>query len=710
MPIFPCRACGRDYVVGENEPAGLCPTCRDVSTVLPTLADAPAPPTLPPGPPPLSAFPTLPGYEILGELGRGGMGVVYKAKQVALNRIVALKVILVGAHASTDERARFRNEAEMVARLHHPNTVQVYELGEWPVPGTNATTPFLSLEFCGGGSLDKRLRSGPLPPQLAAGLIECLARAIHDAHGKQVVHRDLKPANILFDDKGVPKIADFGMAKKLDQQGHTKTGTVMGTPSYMAPEQASGKVKQTGPATDIYALGAILYECLTGRPPFRGETPLDTILAVVSDPVPVMAQTIPPALNAICQRCLRKNPEERYPSALALADDLRRYLGGQRVAAFVVPKEREKRSPKYFLVPGVIATLAILAVAVGGVYWLSSGEKESERKEGENRSGKNFEPPFRLPDALGVVRELKDCPKGVNDIAFASDGRHLVSGGEDGVVRVWDLQSEEVRRELKGHTGKILSVALSRDGERILTAGDDGTVRLWQLSSGDEIWRRGDRRSPQRFAVFLEGEREVMTCGEKSVTVWDAAKGKLARSLESAPKKGLDWFRLVVRPRTNQVLTIGMQGITTSSNFYLWDAGSGKESWDGASREKMMAEGGFSPLCAAFSSDGKWLISGERSGLVRLWDADHGNLAYTFPGHTGGVSALATAPEGARALSAGLNYKIRCLHLTRRSEEHVFTDQEGGGRALAFSPDGRHFASCGLDGTIRIWGLPPLKD
>jgi serine/threonine-protein kinase len=205
----------------------------------------------------------MPGYEIIRELGRGGMGVVYQARQTKLNRPVALKMILSGSHAGADDLTRFQTEAEAIARLRYPNIVQVYEVGEYE------GKPFFSLEFCGGGSLEKKLNGTPLPPKDAAALVETLARAMQAAHEQHVIHRDLKPANVLFAEDGAPKVTDFGLAKKLDEAGQTQSGAIMGTPSYMAPEQAGGKSAEIGPLADVYALGAILYECLTGRRPSR---------------------------------------------------------------------------------------------------------------------------------------------------------------------------------------------------------------------------------------------------------------------------------------------------------------------------------------------------------------------------------------------------------------------------------------------------------
>jgi serine/threonine protein kinase len=275
---------------------------------------------------PLPRTDSVPGYEIISELGRGGMGVVYKARQIKLNRLTALKMVLAGLYAGNADLARFRTEAEAVARLQHPNIIQIYELGE------HNGLPYCSLEFCPGGSLENRLSGKPLPALEAAALVETLARAINVTHTKGIVHRDLKPANVLLAEDGTPKITDFGLAKMLGEAGQTASGAILGTPSYMAPEQAGGKSRQIGPATDVYALGAILYECLTGRPPFQAGTTLDTLLQVVADePIPPshLQPEIPKDLESMCLKCLHKEPTRRYASALELAQDLSRFRAGQ---------------------------------------------------------------------------------------------------------------------------------------------------------------------------------------------------------------------------------------------------------------------------------------------------------------------------------------------------------------------------------------------
>jgi CHASE2 domain-containing sensor protein len=262
----------------------------------------------------------LSGYHVLEEVGRGGMGVVYRACQLSLNRVVALKMILAGPYAGPEERARFQREAEAVARLQHPNIVQVHEVGE------HDGRAFMALEFVSGGSLAQRLRQGPLPVPDAVALVVTLARAVEHAHRRGVLHRDLKPANVLLLEDGTPKITDFGLARVMDAETTTTgTGVVVGTPGYMAPEQALGRSREIGPATDVYALGAILYQLLTGRVPFQADTiveTLDLVRFAAPQPPRELRPEVPPAVEAVCLRCLAKEPAQRYASADALAQAL----------------------------------------------------------------------------------------------------------------------------------------------------------------------------------------------------------------------------------------------------------------------------------------------------------------------------------------------------------------------------------------------------
>jgi tetratricopeptide (TPR) repeat protein len=315
--------------------------------------------------------PDLPGYEVLDVLGEGGMGIVYKAVQVQANRVVALKVMLDQLRSSAMERARFRTEAEAQARLQHPNIVPIYEVGE------QDGMLYFTMEYCAGGSLYRRLAGKPLPPGEAAGLVEVLARAVHAAHQANVIHRDLKPLNILLPEGPevplgacTPKLTDFGLARKLDAATHhTRPGQPMGSPPYMPPEQVQGNLHAIGPGTDIYALGAILYELLTGRAPFVGTTLLELYRHILQeDPVPVrrLLPSTPTDLETICQKCLEKAPKKRYLTAEALAEDLRRFRAGEPITAR--PVGRLERAAKWCRRrPTAAALLAVLLLVMAGV-------------------------------------------------------------------------------------------------------------------------------------------------------------------------------------------------------------------------------------------------------------------------------------------------------------------------------------------------------
>jgi serine/threonine protein kinase len=365
-------------------------------------------------------LPVIPGYQIIEEIGRGGMGVVYRARQLGLQRVVALKMVLTGFHAEPKNLARLRAEAAALARLQHPNIVQIYDVGE--ADGR----PYFVFEFVAGGSLAQRLQGKPQPARAACQLVETLARAVEAAHANGVIHRDLKPANILLQtDEGerkleeknsdpsdsplivsrtslnLPKITDFGLAKCIsgneegaDPHGLTVTGDLLGTPNYMAPEQALARRQPVGPTTDVYALGAILYELLTGRPPFTGETPLTTVMQVLhNEPVPVtsLQPNVPPDLETICLKCLRKDPRQRYCSALELADDIQRFLRDEPVRARPIGAVekvwhwvRHHPATTTLLVAGLLApVVALITLSLLATQLVRSNALESAAQQAE---------------------------------------------------------------------------------------------------------------------------------------------------------------------------------------------------------------------------------------------------------------------------------------------------------------------------------------
>jgi cytochrome c peroxidase len=351
-------------------------------------------------------LPAIPGYEMIRQVGRGGMGVVYKARDLKLNRIVALKMIVGGPYSSADQMARFRTETQAVAQLVHPNIVQIYEVGE------HESRPWCAFEFVDGGSLARKAFRNPLSSQEAAELVETLARAIHWAHQRGIVHRDLKPYNILLTSDGTAKVSDFGLAKRLEADtGQTQTGSILGTPSYMAPEQAEGKTRQVGLAADVWALGAVLYYLLTGQPPFQGATMLDT-LEQVRTQSPVAPSRARPRLardlETICLKCLEKEPHSRYASAADLAGDLRRFLHNEPIHARPVGVlERGWRYVKRRPTTAALALLLLVVVGLlaGSLAWLWRVEAG---RQVARQSNKPFE--LHVPRGLSAPSMPADNP------------------------------------------------------------------------------------------------------------------------------------------------------------------------------------------------------------------------------------------------------------------------------------------------------------
>jgi tetratricopeptide (TPR) repeat protein/tRNA A-37 threonylcarbamoyl transferase component Bud32 len=460
----------------------------------------------------LPANPAPPGYEITCELARGGMGVVYKARQEKLKRIVALKMILSGGHAGAEDRARFMAEAEAIAAIAHPGIVQIHEFG------THEDLPFFALEFCAGGSLASKLNGTPLPPQESAQLVEQVARAVEAAHEQGIIHRDLKPANVLLGDDGKPRITDFGLARRMKGgNGLTQSGAIMGTPSYMAPEQAE-ETKRVGPAADVYALGAILYECLTGRPPFKADSAIDTILQVLSDePVPPgqLNAKVPRDLETVTLKCLQKEPSRRYPTAQALADDLGRYLEGKPVQARRVRVlERGWRWARRNPVVAGLATavLLVLLVGIAGTSWglvraqLARQAEQSQREIAEQNEQE-------------AVRRLAQIEKGVE--LFAGLLTSIDPGAEEkGGQPLYDQLRERAEKAADQLLAEAVADSLAE--ARLQTIMGNTLRGLGSYARAIEVLQRA--RTTREQELEADHPDTLTTLNDLARTYWFAAK------------------------------------------------------------------------------------------------------------------------------------------------------------------------------------------
>lgn len=702
------------------------------------------------------------GYEILGELGRGGMGVVYRARQIKLNRIVALKMILAGSQAGRADLERFRTEAEAIARLQHPNIIQVFEINE------HEGKPYFSLEFCAGGSLAQRSKGAPWQPKDAARLVETLARAMEAAHQRGVVHRDLKPANVLLLEDGTPKITDFGLAKRLDEASKTQSGAVMGTPSYMAPEQASGN-KNIGPAADVYALGAVLYELLTGRPPFLAATALDTVLEVLSDdPVPpthLQAKT-PRDLETICLKCLQKVPSKRYATAEALADDLRSFGEGRPITARPVTMlERVgkwvKRRP---LVAGLIGVSILTALSLVGLvvgWWYNDqlhqalhdaqyqeNIAQTERKIAEEQRGAANQQRQLAFEQTRIARRYwyaadinwaeRNWERGQVDLMHDLLNRQRPQGDEEdcrGFEWFHLFHLSRLHRATLPAPHGAQAVAFSADGKVLALGENPGSVLLWDMAAGRVLTTLTGHTAPVKALAFTADGRMLASAagdlyGSKrgEVKLWDCTTWTEKQALPIVQVAALaftaDGKFLATGGKTVRVWDLatgreqrsfkdGFGPVAFSSDGHMlacaW--GKGVKLFDRVSGNELASLPGAQsfPWAVVFTPDNKSLIATDYK-TVSIWDVTQKRIRHKLEAHGAQVFSLALAADGNTVISGSEDKTVRLWDVHTGRLQGTFRGHTDWVRSVALARDSKTLASASADGTVRIWDASPDRE
>lgn len=606
----------------------------------------------------------LGSYELLEEIGRGGMGVVYRARQFGLEREVAVKVMRQGPFADQQDVTRFRREAAAAAALRHPNIVAVYEVGQADGHA------YFSMELVRGPTLAEMTRDGPLDSTRAARYLTAIALAVSVAHGQGILHRDLKPANVIIDADDQPRVTDFGLAKRLELGSGTVTQQLVGSPSYMPPEQADSRYGPLTVRSDVYSLGALLYHLLTGRPPFQGDT-LGATLALVQTSEPVAPRLLNPGvprdLETLCLKCLSKDPAARYPSAQQLADDLGRFLRHEPLLARPVTAiERVarwcRRQPVLAALMGSVAVLlVILAFGTPVAAWRIDRARRAEHAERAKAQQANRE----LAQANGQLAETVnflefqraetffrsgDASLGLAHLAalLRRDRTNLLAAERilsALLHRNWVLPSSPRLR----HPAIVYSVAFSPDGHSVATGCRDGIARVWDLLAATEVVRLPHPDEVRDVCFSPDGGRIATACSDGSVRVWEASSGKLS----VGPLLHASWA-----------------------------------------------------LCVAFSPDGRWVTSGSGDGMVRVWDAADGALRLSIDAHHDEIWRAIFSPDGTLLATGSHDGSVRLWTSDTGQPFGSAMRHEGRVKGLAFNADGRRLASASRDRTVRFWDIP----
>lgn len=655
------------------------------------------------------AFPVLEDYEILEQVGKGGMGVVFRARHKKLKHLVALKMIVPTRVGDANAVTRFQDEARAIAHLGHPGIVHIYEVG-----AANGL-PFFTMEWVDGGSLDRQLNGTPWPAEKAAELLKSLALAVEACHAKDIIHRDLKPGNILMTKEGAPKISDFGLAKQPDASDLTATGVILGTASYMAPEAALGQSKQVGRAADIYSLGAIFYLLLTGRPPHLADTPLETLALVIGqEPIrPHQFQPkLPIDLETICLKCLQKEPAKRYATAAALAEDLQNFQDKKPIRARPIGiMERTwrwcRRQPARAALAAV-SCLALFALVALGVGLFVNGKLSDALDETER---------LRQLQVKATVQELLakwDAEELRIQINYSRDMMHVHQHWNDSrLPRVRQLLDEwlPTRHEGKDRRGwewhyfdgllqrntltfqtgmQNTRLSISPDGRWLAVGSEKGQMQIWNLKTMAKTELEDAHAGVLSDLAFRHDSKELASIGwDQWLKVWDPQTGRVIRSWKQA-----DWLRSVRYSPDGNTLAIS----DGAGRVRLCDASTGN---------LLCAQAAHSGWCdaVAFLPNGKLATAG-RDGVAKLWDLGFGRLTLSrvFRGHALDVASVAISPDGLRLATCGEDATVK-LWTVAGELLATLHGHTGMVRQVTFLPDGRHLVSVGFDATVRVWDV-----